>query len=117
MEARVIVTDRMKPLRVQGRVVHQVWLPYHWGPAGLTTGDVVNDLFGVVLDPNVLIQESKAATCDIRAGRRPQGPALLEYLADYRTRAEITPATGTQTATAPGVPHIHHVVGRRKPAP
>jgi formate dehydrogenase major subunit len=117
VEARVIVTDRMKPLWVQGRVVHQIWLPYHWGSAGLTTGDVVNDLFGVALDPNVLIQESKAATCDIRPGRRPQGAALLEYLADYRTRAEITPATGTQTATAPGVPHIHHVEGRRKPAP
>jgi formate dehydrogenase major subunit len=117
VEARVVVTDRMKPLRVQDRVVHQVWLPYHWGPTGLTTGDVVNDLFGVVLDPNVLIQESKAATCDIQPGRRPHGPALLEYLADYRARAEITPATGTQTATAPGVPHIHHVVGRRKPAP
>jgi formate dehydrogenase major subunit len=112
VEARVIVTDRMKPLRVQGRVVHQIWLPYHWGAAGLTTGDVVNDLFGVALDPNVLIQESKAATCDIQPGRRPQGAALLEYLADYRTRAEITPATGTQTATAPGFPHIHHVEGR-----
>ena len=101
VEARVMVTDRMKPLRVDGRVVHQIWLPYHWGPTGLTTGDVVNDLFGIVLDPNVFIQESKAATCDIRPGRRPRGPALLEYVADYRRRAGITPATGTQKATVP----------------
>ncbi|MBV9660785.1 MAG: molybdopterin-dependent oxidoreductase, partial [Acidimicrobiales bacterium] len=84
VEARVLVTDRMKPLRVLDRVVHQVWLPYHWGSRGLTTGDVVNDLFGVVLDPNVFIQETKAATCDIRPGRRPTGPALVEYLARYR---------------------------------
>ena len=38
IEARVLVTDRLTPLRVQGRVVHQVWMPYHWGSAGLVTG-------------------------------------------------------------------------------
>ena len=31
IEARVLVTDRLTPLRVDGRVIHQVWLPYHWG--------------------------------------------------------------------------------------
>ena len=35
VEARVLVTDRMAPLRVEGRVVHQVWMPYHWGQIGL----------------------------------------------------------------------------------
>jgi formate dehydrogenase major subunit len=87
VEARVLVTDRMKPLRVLDRVVHQVWLPYHWGQTGLVVGDVVNDLFGVSLDPNVFIQETKAATCDIQPGRRPTGPGLLDYLAGYRRRA------------------------------
>ncbi len=38
------------------------------------TGDSVNDLLPFALDPNVLIQESKVATCDIRPGRRPRGP-------------------------------------------
>jgi len=99
VEARVVVTDRMAPLRVQDRIVHQIWMPYHWGPAGLVRGDVVNDLLGVVVDPNVFIQESKAATCDIQPGRRPRGPQLLSYLADYRRRAGITAATGTQLAT------------------
>jgi formate dehydrogenase major subunit len=70
IEARVMVTDRMKPLKVMGRKVHQVGLPYHWGWKGSVTGDVVNDLLGVAMDPNVHIQESKAATCRIRAGRR-----------------------------------------------
>ena len=41
---------------------------------GLVTGDSANDLFGITLDPNVLIQESKVGTCDIRPGRRPTGP-------------------------------------------
>jgi formate dehydrogenase major subunit len=30
VEARVMVTDRLTPLTVDGRVVHQVGLPYHW---------------------------------------------------------------------------------------
>jgi formate dehydrogenase major subunit len=99
VEARVLVTDRMAPLRVDGRVVHQVWMPYHWGGTGLVTGDVVNDLFGVALDPNVFIQECKVSTCDVRPGRRPRGAALLDYLAGYRHRAGITPATGARVDT------------------
>ncbi|PZG02938.1 formate dehydrogenase [Micromonospora deserti] len=90
IEARVLVTDRLSPLRVEGRVIHQVWLPYHYGGTGLVRGESVNDLFGAVLDPHVLIQESKVGTCDIRPGRRPTGPALLDFLADYRRRAGIT---------------------------
>jgi len=74
IEARVLVTDRMTTLRVQGRDLHQVGLPYHWGWKGLSTGDSANDLFPLALDPNVHIQEVKAATCDITAGRRSRGP-------------------------------------------
>jgi formate dehydrogenase major subunit len=99
IESRVMVTDRMRPLRVQGRLVHQVWMPYHWGPTGLTTGESANDLFGVALDPNVLIQESKVTTCDVRPGRRPRGPDLLALVEDYRQRAGVTPETGTRIAT------------------
>src|SRR6202030_3284297 len=94
VEARVLVTDRMAPLRVDGRVVHQVWMPYHWGQVGLTTGDVVNDLMGAFLDPNVFIQESKVLTCDIRPGRRPRGPALLDYVDRYRRHARLMSGNG-----------------------
>ena len=73
VEARVVVTERMAPVAVDGHVVHQIGLPYHWGSRGLTTGDAANDLLEAVLDPNVHIQESKVATCDIRPGRRPRG--------------------------------------------
>ena len=89
IEGRVLVTERLRPLRVEGRTVHQVWLPYHWGQGGLVTGDSTNDLFGISLDPNVLIQESKVGTCDVRPGRRPTGPALLDFVAEYRGRAGI----------------------------
>ena len=93
IEARVLVTDRLTPLRVAGRVIHQIWLPYHWGTVGLITGDSANDLFGVVLDPNVLIQESKVATCDIRPGRRPHGPELVALVDGYRRRAGVIVGT------------------------
>ena len=101
IEARVLVTDRITPLRVGDRVVHQVGLPYHWGvgSSALVTGDSANDLFGVTLDPNVHIQESKVASCDIRPGRRPTGPALLCFVEEYRSRAGITVETGNRQRT------------------
>ncbi len=90
IEARVLVTRRVRPLRLaDGAVVHQVGLPYHWGSQGLVTGDVVNDLLPFALDPNVFIQESKVATCDIQPGRRPRGPALTELVRGYRERAGL----------------------------
>jgi formate dehydrogenase major subunit len=88
VEARVLVTERMRPLRLKGgQIVHQIGVPYHWGSQGIATGDSGNDLLGITLDPNTHIQESKVATCDIRPGRRPRGPALLEFLEEYRRRA------------------------------
>jgi formate dehydrogenase major subunit len=106
IEARVLVTERLAPLRIDGRVIHQIGLPYHWGVGSdaLVSGDSANDLLGVALDPNVLIQESKAGSCDIRRGRRPTGPALLRLVEAYRRRAGITVDTGSRARTAPGAP-------------
>jgi formate dehydrogenase major subunit len=94
IEARVMVTDRIPPLRVQNAVVHQVGLPYHWGPNGLVTGDAANDLTSMVMDPNVHIMETKALACDIRPGRRPRGPARVALVEEWRRRAGITERTG-----------------------
>ncbi len=91
IEARVMVTDRMQPLSVNGRTLHQVGVPYHWGSRGLTTGGSANDLFPIVLDPNVHIQEVKAASCDIRPGRRPRGKALRELVERY-PRQDVSPS-------------------------
>jgi formate dehydrogenase major subunit len=109
VQARVVVTDRMAPLRVDGRIVHQVWMPYHWGSSGLVSGDVVNDLFGIAADPNVFIQECKVATCDVRPGPRPRGQALTDMLAGVRSHADITPDTGTHIDTAAGSRHPAHM--------
>ncbi len=70
IEARVLITSRIMPLRVKDRVIHQIGLPYHWGSRGLVRGDSANDLISFVGDPNVSIQESKALTGNIAAGRR-----------------------------------------------
>ena len=96
IEARVIVTERMSPLTVQGRTLHQVGLPYHWGTNGYSKGDSANELAHMSLDPNVHIQEVKAFTCDIRPGRRPRGPDLVRLVEDYQRRAGITETTGTE---------------------
>jgi formate dehydrogenase major subunit len=107
IEARVMVTDRVTPLIVGGRTIHQVGLPYHWGVGGggsVVSGDSANDVMGVALDPNVHIQESKAASCDIQPGRRPTGPALPRYVEEYRRRAGISVETGTTRLTPPEAP-------------
>jgi formate dehydrogenase major subunit len=96
IEARVLVTDRIKPLQVLGRTLHQVGLPWHWGPNGYTTGDAANELCHLSLDPNVHIQEDKAMACDVRPGRRPRGPALRDLVRAYQQRAGITDTTGTE---------------------
>ncbi len=72
------------------------------GQGGLTTGDSANDLVGINLDPNVLIQESKVGTCDVRAGRRPTGPALVEYVEEYRRRAGVAEGHDIPLVTAVG---------------
>ncbi len=69
IEARAMVTRRLRPLHIGGRTVHQIGLPFHWGFQGKSTGSITNDLTHMVLEPNVSIEEAKAFTCNIRAGR------------------------------------------------
>jgi formate dehydrogenase major subunit len=64
---RTLVTARMRPLFVQGRTVHQVGLPWHWGHRGVSTGATANDLVAISEEPNVKIMEAKALVCRIEA--------------------------------------------------
>jgi len=90
IEARVLVTDRVRSLRLGDTFVEQIGLPYHWGRNGISQGDSANDLVNITMDPNVYIQD-KVGTCDIRPGRRPRGPALLAFVDGYRRRAGVDP--------------------------
>jgi formate dehydrogenase major subunit len=73
----------MQPLVVDGKRLHQVGLPYHWGYRGLVTGDMANDLLSISEEPNVRIMESKGLLCDVIAGRRARGKQALEQLENH----------------------------------
>jgi len=80
ISAKAQVTARMASLVIDGRTVHQVGLPYHWGWKGMVTGDVANDLLAISEEPNVRIFESKASVCNIMPGQRPEEGAFLEQM-------------------------------------
>ena len=65
IRAKALVTRRVRPFRIGGKLVHQVGMPWHWGWEGLATGDVVNTLTSMVGDPNVSIHEGKAFVCNV----------------------------------------------------
>jgi len=72
VEARVLITRRMRPMLINGKKIHQVGLPYHWGYKGIAKGDIANDLLVISEEPNVRIMETKALLCNVRPGRRSQ---------------------------------------------
>jgi formate dehydrogenase major subunit len=69
IEAKALVTNRLTPLEVSGRMVHQVGMPWHFGYGGIAAGGIANDLSALIEDPNSLIHEAKSFTCSIRKGR------------------------------------------------
>jgi formate dehydrogenase major subunit len=66
VEGIAMVTKRFKPFQVNGKVVHEVGLPWHWGYTGLSTGDSANLLTPHVGDANTMIPEYKAFLCDVK---------------------------------------------------
>jgi formate dehydrogenase major subunit len=99
IEARAKVTERIRPLRVDGRLLHQVGLPWHWGYSGPYTGDSANDAAVLSGDPNVTIQESKAFTCNVRAGRRRR--ESTEAIAGRRAGHRVSPSEDDPLAETP----------------
>ncbi|MGA7220362.1 MAG: molybdopterin dinucleotide binding domain-containing protein, partial [Candidatus Sulfotelmatobacter sp.] len=70
IEAHALVTPRIQILTIEGKIVHQVGLPYHWGYSGLVKGDIGNDLIAISEEPNVRIMETKGLLCNVLRGRR-----------------------------------------------
>src|SRR5437762_1124205 len=91
IEARALVSRRIRPLRINGKEVHQVALPYHYGTAGVVRGDAANDLLTVSGEPNVTIMEAKALTCNVVPGRLPRGRAFGDFLEKYAPQAGLSP--------------------------
>ena len=72
IEARAMVTERMRPFTIGGRVVHQVGMPWVYGREGYARGDIANVLLAITGDANTSIHSTKAVTCALRAGRLPE---------------------------------------------
>ncbi|HEY1628693.1 MAG TPA: formate dehydrogenase, partial [Tepidisphaeraceae bacterium] len=104
IEARAMVTTRMKPLQVQGKTIHQVGLPFHWSFAGEAVGCQANDLTSLLAEPNVSIHEGKVFTCDIQPGGSPSvRPHATKPLSRWPTK-EKSPDT-TRSAQPEGQLH------------
>ncbi|SEP72683.1 formate dehydrogenase major subunit [Faunimonas pinastri] len=69
VETRAMVTERLRPLTIDGSTVYEIGMPWHFGWAGYATGDIANILTSIVADPNVSMHEAKALTCNLRKGR------------------------------------------------
>lgn len=65
VEMYAVVTARFKPFLIDGRTVHQVGMPYHFGFMGLGQGAIANTLTSHVGDANTMIPEYKAFQCDV----------------------------------------------------
>ena len=73
IHVKAMVTNRLKPFIVDGKTVHQIGVPWHWGYNGVeglpgSKGDITNDLSATVGDPTVFIQETKAFVCNVKKG-------------------------------------------------
>jgi formate dehydrogenase major subunit len=97
IEARAMVTRRITPLMIHGKLIHQIGLPFHWAYAGETVGGNANDLTSLVADANVSMHEGKVFVCNVRAGRASQQarePTVPEARWANRDPVPDTPKSG-----------------------
>lgn len=95
IEARAMVTRRIKPMVIDGKTIHQVGIPFQWGFAGEVVGSSANDLTSLVADPNVSMHEAKVFACRVSAGRaddQPREPTQTEERWANREPVPDTPA-------------------------
>ena len=70
VKVAAMVTKRMKPMMIDGKVTHVVGMPHHFSWSGkFATGDNVNDLTPNVGDPNSWIPEYKAFLVNLEPAR------------------------------------------------
>jgi formate dehydrogenase major subunit len=90
IEARAMVSRRIKPLHIDGKIIHQIGIPFHWSYSGETVGCQANDLTSLVAEPNVSMHEGKVFACEVTAGRTPQvTPHATVAYAPWANRSRI----------------------------
>ncbi|MEM4727198.1 MAG: molybdopterin dinucleotide binding domain-containing protein [Candidatus Bathyarchaeia archaeon] len=65
IRVKVNITERLLPVKVNGRDVHVVAMPWHWGFKGLSTGPSANELTIDTVDIAANIPEYKTCLCNI----------------------------------------------------
>jgi formate dehydrogenase major subunit len=83
IESRALVSRRMQPVQLNGKTVHQIAMPFHFGTSGPVKGSATNDLIPISGEPNVTIMEAKACGCNIVPGRLPRGAAFEDWIRKY----------------------------------
>jgi len=68
IEAVALITSRLRPFDVGGHMIEQIGMPWHFGYAGLSTGDSANMLTPTVGCANTSIPEFKAFLCNLEKG-------------------------------------------------
>ena len=104
IEARALVSRRIRPMNLNGKTIHQVAVPFHFGAAGPLRGNAANNLVAISGEPNVTIMESKALTCNIVSGRLPRGPAFLDWIEQQASQSGLPPNLHPEQPPA-GAPH------------
>lgn len=66
IEVKVMVTNRINTLNINGEETTVVWMPYNWGFKGLSTAASTNLLTIDAGDPNTWIQETKACLVNVK---------------------------------------------------
>ncbi|OEF95918.1 formate dehydrogenase-N subunit alpha [Desulfuribacillus alkaliarsenatis] len=66
VQAKAMVTHRIKTLMINGKEVETVWMPYNWGYKGLSQAASTNMVTIDAGDPNTWIQETKACLINLR---------------------------------------------------
>ncbi len=90
IDVRALVTPRIRPLFVEGRQLHQICVPFHWGYAGERVGAIANDLTSLLTDPNVSMHEAKAFVCNIRKGKHSKRRVIAPLpFQPWRNQSEI----------------------------
>jgi len=69
VEAKAMVTDRLRPFVIDGKPIYQIGMPWVYGWEGYARGDIANVLLASHGDPNTSIHTTKALTCSLRRGR------------------------------------------------
>jgi len=65
IRVKAMVTDRIKPLIINGKTVHEVAMPWHWGFKGLSTGPSANELTLDAVDVSANIPETKVCLVNV----------------------------------------------------